>query len=98
MPYQRGATGRSANNFLVPNKTFFSNFGEHLLLKNLVEALGGRLPPLPRPLVAAAASSHGRSRGFSVVLGAKFGFWDKAKRRWCRSAPDARAFSTSCLL
>jgi hypothetical protein len=42
MPYQRGATGRSANNFLVPDETFFSNFGEHLLLKHLVEALDRR--------------------------------------------------------
>jgi len=54
MPYQRGATGRSANNFLVLDETFFSNFGEHLLLKHLVEALDRRLPALPRPLVAAA--------------------------------------------
>ena len=55
MPYQRGATGRSANNFLVADETFFPNFGEHLLLKHLVEALDRRLPALPRPLVAAAA-------------------------------------------
>jgi len=39
----------------VADETFFPNFGEHLLLKHLVEALDRRLPALPRPLVAAAA-------------------------------------------
>jgi hypothetical protein len=31
-------------------KHFFLNFGEHLLLKHLVEVLDRRLPALPRPL------------------------------------------------
>ena len=33
----------------MPDETIFSNFGELLLLKHLVEALDRRLPALPRP-------------------------------------------------
>ena len=54
-------------------KHFFLNFGEHLLLKHLVEALDRRLPALPRPLVlgllAVDRADRRQRLGVGVILG-----------------------------
>jgi hypothetical protein len=54
-------------------KHFFLNFGEHLLLKHLVEALDRRLPALPRPLVlgllAVDRADRRQRLGAGVILG-----------------------------
>jgi hypothetical protein len=54
-------------------KHFFLNFGEHLLLKHLLEALDRRLPALPRPLVlgllAVDRADRRQRLGAGVILG-----------------------------
>jgi hypothetical protein len=51
MLYQRARREEARTTFWCPMKHFFLDFGEHLLLKHLVDAPDRRLPALPRPLV-----------------------------------------------
>jgi hypothetical protein len=73
MPYQRARREEARTTFWCPMKHFFLNFGEHLLLKHLVEALDRRLPALPRPLVlgllAVDRADRRQRLGAGVILG-----------------------------
>jgi hypothetical protein len=66
MPYQRARREEARTTFWCPMKHFFLNFGEHLLLKHLVEAqMGacrrcrGRRSVFSRSIARIAASVSG---------------------------------------